>query len=88
LKTHQRDHLKKIREFSHTEAIIFSDFVGFEFSIGKGTTQFVNLLVFSIESKENGEVHREYLDIVSDSQKKDFAFVHQGCENNSLILEC
>jgi hypothetical protein len=79
LKTHQRDRLKNIREeLSHTEAIIFTDFVGFEFSIGKGTTKFVNVLVFSIESKENGEVHREYLDIVSDSQKTNFAFVHQG----------
>jgi hypothetical protein len=35
-------------------------------SIGKGTTRFVNVLVFRIESNENGEVHREFLDIVSD----------------------
>jgi hypothetical protein len=78
LKIHQRDHLKKIRdEFNHTEAIIFPDFLEFEFSIGEDTTRFVSVLIFSIESKENSEVHQEYLDIVSDSQKKNFAFFHQ-----------
>jgi hypothetical protein len=80
LKDHQREQLRLIRNnLKMNEVIVFVDFVGFEFSLTKCKTNFINALVFALEWKDDQlSTHRQYINVVSDTQKTNFAFVYQG----------